>query len=250
MKAWDDLPDPAPRRRAAPIASTEPGYARLDRHVADVDSALLGEEYRFSVLEDLSTGAWYGEDPSYPGSGLVHLDRHAVLDISSDLVDVLEQVVAFARPLRTGLEAQAADAYRAQVWGVHGRLPEDWRGRPWATSSSTLAGPSATAIPSRHGGAARTVVSASRRSDRTTIPCTGRTTGPRARTSWSWTTSTVAPPSIGSVATSPPVSPSGPHGSMTGSDTTRRRSCDRSIQGCGSAGSTLASPSDRPTSLP
>ena len=117
MKAWDDLPDPPPRRRAAPIASTEPGYARLDRHVADVDSALLGEEYRFSVLEDLSTGAWYGEDPSYPGSGLVHLDRDAVLDISSDLVDVLEQVVAFARPLRTGLEAQAADAYRAQVLG-------------------------------------------------------------------------------------------------------------------------------------
>ena len=248
MKAWDDLPDPPPRRRAAPIASTEPGYARLDRHVADVDSALLGEEYRFSVLEDLSTGAWYGEDPSYPGSGLVHLDRHAVLDISSDLVDVLEHVVAFARPLRTGLEAQAADAYRAS-WGVHGRLPRTGaaglgrrRPRPWPVRRPR--------IPSRHGGAARTVVSASRRSDRTTIPCTGRTTGPRARTSCSWTTSTVAPPSIGSVATSPPVSPSGPHGSMTGSDTTRRRSCDRSIQGCGSAGSTLASPSDRPTSLP
>jgi hypothetical protein len=115
MKAWSDLPDPKPRGRPLRIPSGEPGYTRLDRHVADVDRALLGEEFRFSVLEDPSTGAWYGEDPSYPGSGLVHLDREAVLDASSELVDALDQVVAFARPLRTTLEARAADQYRGEV---------------------------------------------------------------------------------------------------------------------------------------
>lgn len=111
MKGWDDQPiaRPGPRLRMDPAG---PGLTRLDIAVLVPELALQGSDLvAVVVLEDPDTGEWFGEDPTYPGSALVAIDRERVLPPSPEATAALEQVAASARRMLAEREAQSAAAF-------------------------------------------------------------------------------------------------------------------------------------------
>ena len=111
MKSWGDLP--APRRR--PPVRIEPsghGLVRRDIVVLVPELALQGAEVVcVSVLEDPDTGDWFGEDPHYPGSALVAIDKDRVVRPTPHWTAALEEVASAARRLLGERIAEAVDTF-------------------------------------------------------------------------------------------------------------------------------------------
>ena len=114
MKPWGEAEIPSHGSPSTPeIRSTGPGLVRLDLLVVDPAAAIEGREaFQFAVLEDPSTGDWYGEDPGYPGSALVELDQGRVLPSTHRRLRALEAVAAHGRHIRLELTVRASTARR------------------------------------------------------------------------------------------------------------------------------------------
>jgi hypothetical protein len=118
VKGWADPVRPTSRRR-----STEPrpsprglGLQRRDEMVLVPELALLGADaFEFAVLEDPATGQWFGEEPAYPGTGLVPIDPDRCLPVTVGDCAVLEAVAREAARLQTALTAAASIARRERA---------------------------------------------------------------------------------------------------------------------------------------
>jgi hypothetical protein len=106
--SWGDA-KPMSRRRYAPSAPPQGrGFRRIDLTVAVPEIALAGStDFVLKVLEDPGTGAWFGEDPASPGSGLVAISKADVRRPTPKIVAVLNDVAALGRRAFDEVSARA-----------------------------------------------------------------------------------------------------------------------------------------------
>jgi hypothetical protein len=108
--SWSVAEPNAGRRHDVSARPEGSGFKRLDVTVVVPEIALVGRfDFKFEVLEDPDTGAWYGEESGLPGSALVAIEKAGTVRSTRETVAALEKVAAVARRVLEQISSGAAE---------------------------------------------------------------------------------------------------------------------------------------------